>query len=155
MLVAVNSEVLDHNGLLPEKRIHEVEARYREILAAGEIECPPPPPKKKGKRGRAKRSKSRNLLERLINYEEETLRFIEEPEVPFTNNQGKRDLRMAKVQQKVSGCFRTREGAEVFARVRSYISTCQKHDVSPTEALTLLFKGQWPEFMQDDLTNTE
>lgn len=155
LLINANKEVLDNHGLLPDKRAREIETKYREILAAGELESPPPPPKKKGQRGRAKRSKSRNLLERLMNYETETLRFTEDSEVPFTNNQGERDLRMTKVQQKVSGCFRSRKGAEVFARIRSYISTCQKHDVSSTEALTLLFKGQWPDFMQNDFQDAK
>jgi len=94
-----------------------------------------------------KRSKSRNLLERLIEYEEDVLRFMAEQEVPFTNNQGERDLRMTKVQQKISGCFRSESGAQMFARIRSYLSTCQKNGVSSSEALRLLYKGRWPEFM--------
>jgi transposase len=65
--------------------------------------------------------------------------------VPFTNSPGENDLRMTKVQQKVSGCFRSMEGAQIFARVRSYINTCQKNGVRPTEALTLLFEGRLPE----------
>jgi len=70
-----------------------------------------------------------------------------ELEVPFTNNQGERDLRMSKVQQKISCCFRSELGARMFARIRSYLSTCQKNGVSPEEALRLLYEGKWPEFM--------
>ena len=66
--------------------------------------------------------------------------------VPFTNNQGENDIRMTKVQQKISGCFRSMEGAEIFCRVRGYLSTCQKHGVSSSEAMELLFDGKLPDF---------
>jgi hypothetical protein len=69
---------------------------------------------------------ARNLLERLINYEDEVLGFMTDERIPYTNNQGERDLRMSKVQQKISGCFRSMQGAYNFARIRSYISTCIK-----------------------------
>ena len=68
------------------------------------------------------------------------------PEIPFTNNQGERDLRMSKVQQKISGSFRSMKGAEIFCRIRSYLSTCQKQNIPPTTALELLFCGQLPDF---------
>ena len=69
--------------------------------------------------------------------------------VPFTNNQGENDLRMTKVQQKISGCFRSMHGAKIFRRVRSYLSTCRKQGMSATEALTLLFQGRNPDFMEN------
>ena len=120
---------------------------YREILARGDNECAPPL-KKENTRGRQKRSKSRNLLERLMKFEDETLRFMQEDVVSFTNNQGENDLRMTKVQQKVSGCFRSMEGAQIFCRIRGYLVTCRKNGVSPTDALRLLLEGKLPDFMK-------
>ena len=79
--------------------------KYRAILKQAEIECPEPIRQKKGERGRIKRSKSRNLLERLRDYEQDALRFMDNELVPFSNNLGENDIRMTKVQQKISGCF--------------------------------------------------
>ncbi len=125
--------------------------RYRDLLQRAETECPlPDESQRKGKRGRLKRSKARNLLERLRDFEQDVLRFIEVENGPFTNNQGENDLRMTKVQQKISGCFRSMEGAKIFCRVRSYLSTCRKQGLTATQALTLLFQGKNPEFMEEN-----
>ena len=94
------------------------------ILKDGELESPPPI-QPEGKRGRPKKYKSRHLLERLQNYESDALRFITDKEVPFTNNQGENDLIMAKVQQKISGCFRSEHGAANFFDLRRYLSGCK------------------------------
>ena len=102
---------------------------------------------KQGQRGRIKKSKSRNLLERLLLYQDDVLRFMYNTHVPFTNNQGENDLRMTKVQQKISGCFRSEEGALIFCRIRAYLITCRKHEVDATEALEILFKGKLPDFV--------
>jgi transposase len=143
------TEINDENGKLgslTQEQQSLFQKRYRTILTQGEGECPVAE-KKKGKKGKTKQSKSRNLLERLRDYEEETLRFMRDPTVPFTNNQGENDIRMTKVQQKISGCFRSINGARQFCRIRSYISTCRKNGINPTEALKLLFDGKLPTFM--------
>jgi transposase len=141
-------------GALDQEQADAVRIEYRALLMEGEVECPPPDEDKeerKGKRGPIKRSKVRNLLERLINYEDEVLGFMTDERIPYTNNQGERDLRMSKVQQKISGCFRSMQGAYNFARIRSYISTCIKHGVSATDALNLAIQGDLPTFMEESL----
>lgn len=89
-------------------------------------------------------------LERLLAYEDDVLRFLEDPAAPFTNNQGERDLRMTKVQQKISGCFRSWEGAEIFCRVRSFLSTSVKQGLAAHTALEQLFTGEVPAFMRQE-----
>ncbi|NGZ07394.1 MAG: IS66 family transposase [Magnetococcales bacterium] len=122
--------------------------RYQKILAEAETECPPPDENNRnGKRGRLKRSKSRNLLERLREHEDGVLMFLDNPIVPFSNNQAENDLRMTKVHQKISGCFRSQEGAAIFCRIRSFLSTCRKNGIPATQALRDLFQGKWPDFM--------
>ncbi len=149
LLLEINKAVDAAGDVLNTTEAEAFRERYRQRLKAAQTECPPPDEsqRKKGQRGRLKRSKSRNLLERLIQFEEDVLRFMVELDVPFTNNQGERDLRMSKVQQKISGCFRSELGAKIFSRIRSYLSTCQKNRVSSEEALRLLYEDRWPEFM--------
>jgi transposase len=125
--------------------------QYREILARGEKECPATKPDPH-KRGRTKQSKARNLLDRLRDFENETLRFITNPIVPFSNNQAERDIRMTKLHQKISGCFRAMNGAWVFCRIRGYLSTCMKHELSATDALQALFNRQLPDFIRPPTT---
>ena len=147
LLNTINSETLNAGGVLSESVAQAYRKKYREILMRADIQCPAPVRAEGDKKqGRLKRSKSRNLLERLIKYEDDTLRFMTDVNVPFTNNQGERDIRMTKVQQKISGCFRSMEGAEIFCRVRGYLSTCQKHGVSSSQAMDLLFDGKLPDF---------
>lgn len=148
LLETINRAVNDSGGLLRASESVKYRQEYRSILKEAEKESPPPDEtKRKGKRGRLKRSKARNLLERLRDYEEDVLRFMDNEIVPFTNNLGENDIRMTKVQQKISGCFRSIEGAQIFCRIRSYISSCRKQDISSTTALDLLFQGELPGFV--------
>ncbi len=149
LLESILKDVYSQGGALPANQADNYSEQYRGLLEQAEIECPPPPERQETdrKKGRLKRSKSRNLLERLLNYEKETLRFMTDVDVPFTNNQGENDIRMTKLQQKISGCFRSKEGADIFCRVRSYLSTCRKNNVSATDALTMLFDGRLPDFI--------
>lgn len=119
----------------------EFEQRYGEILGEGlalEATLPPPPA---GKRGRKSQSKAKNLLDRLSLYRGETLAFLYDFRVPFDNNLAERDLRMMKVQQKISGCFRTADGATTFCRIRSYISTMRKQGHNVFTVLKSVFAG--------------
>jgi transposase len=153
LLLDIRTAVEDAGGCLPPDEAKRWRLRYRRLLKKAETECPPPDEsQRQGKRGRLKRSKARNLLERLRDFEQDVLRFMEVESVPFTNNQGENDLRMTKVQQKISGCFRSMDGAKIFCRVRSYLSTCRKQGMTATQALTLLFQGKNPNFMKRDET---
>lgn len=154
LLLKINLKKIDSDGDVSKYFQNKFRAEYRDILLKGEIKTPPPKPKLKGKRGRPKRTKARNLLERLQDYETETLRFMTHPDIPFTNNLSERDIRMTKVQQKISGCFRSFEGAKYFARIRAFISTCRKRDLSPATALKDLFNGKLPDFVQESLSTT-
>ena len=148
LLEKINRAVNDAGGLLSASNSEKYRQKYRSILKEAEKESPPPDEaKRQGKRGRLKRTKARNLLERLQNYEEDALRFMDHEIVPFTNNLGENDIRMTKVQQKISGCFRSKKGAHFFCRIRSYISSCRKQDISSTTALDLLFQGELPDFV--------
>ena len=151
LLVDLAKAVADAGGWLAPAEAERWRERYRKLLDEAQLECPPPEEgQRNGRRGRLKRSKARNLLERLQTFEDDVLRFMELKEVPFTNNQAENDLRMTKVQQKISGCFRSTQGAQIFCRVRSYLSTCRKHGLTATQALRLLFEGKNPDFMTTD-----
>lgn len=148
LLKEINNATHAAGGTLEIEVSEHYRKRYRDLLLEADKECPAPDEtKRKGRRGKIPRSKSRNLLERLRDFESDVLRFMVEENVPFSNNQAENDLRMTKVQQKISGCFRSMEGAKIFCRIRSYLSTCRKHGVSASEALRLLFEGKWPQFM--------
>jgi transposase len=128
--------------------IDKCENRYDKIIdQAIKVEQPPPdnsdlqlPGKKK--RGRQKKSKALNLLTRLKEHKEKVLAFMYNFEVPFDNNQGERDIRMIKLQQKISGTFRTRKGAKFFCRIRSYISTARKNGINVFCAINEAIRGQ-------------
>ncbi len=117
--------------------------RYQQILMAGREQQPARPAEasEPSRRGRRKQSKAQNLLDRFQRYRAEVLRFMDDFKVPFDNNQAERDVRMMKVQQKVSGCFRSVAGADAFCRIRSYLSTARKQGVNALHALQQLFMG--------------
>lgn len=148
LLLDTNKEVQEANGKLSLERQEVIIKRYRKILKDGDKECSEALPKEEGQRGRQKKPKSRNLLERLLKYETETLAFMKNVEIPFTNNEAERDLRMTKVQQKVAGCFKTIESAQVFARIRSFINTCKKNQINISDAIKQVFEGKLDEILQ-------
>ena len=151
LLLEINQTVQNSGGWLDTGLAEQYKNKFRNLLLEADKECPPPDEsQRKGRRGRLKRTRARNLLERLRTFESDVLRFMEDDRVPFTNNQAENDIRMTKVQQKISGCFRSFGGAIIFCRIRSYLSTCRKQGVSASEALQLLFNDQWPSFMQMD-----
>ncbi|GAB64057.1 conserved hypothetical protein [Candidatus Jettenia caeni] len=147
LLEEINRAVKDLGGLLESNESEKYRQRYQSILQNAEAESPPPDEtNRKGKRGRVRRTKARNLLERLREYEGDVLRFMDNKNVPFTNNLAENDIRMTKVQQKISGCFRSLDGAKIFCRIRSYLSTCRKQEVNLSQALQMVFRGELPDF---------
>ncbi len=126
---------------LGDEQLSDYEQRYTAILQAGLEEEGKEAPPASGSRSPKKQSKSKNLLDRLGEYQEETLAFMKDFAVPFDNNLAERDLRMMKVKQKVSGCFRTTPGAQAFCRIRSYISTMKKQGHNVIAALKSVFLG--------------
>ncbi len=116
--------------------------RYDVILDEGMQANPLPPPT--GKRGRPKRGKAGSLVDRLREHKSETLAFMTDLTVPFDNNQAERDIRMTKVREKISGCFRTPAGAERFCRIRGYISTLRKQGMPIFSALGQAIEGNPP-----------
>jgi transposase len=121
------------------KNLHK---RYRNILTRGEKELPPIPQRRNGKRGRIAKSDAHNLWERLKKHEQAVLLFAKRPEVAFTNNRAERDLRMSKVKQKVSGCFRTTKYAEAYCRISSYLQTMANQGYNPLVAIQLALSGE-------------
>jgi transposase len=122
-------------------------ARYEALLASG-LAANPPPLRRAGQRGRLKQSPARNLLDRLHLEQAAVLAFLDDLPIPFDNNQAERDVRTLKLQQKVSGCFRSDPGSEAFARLRSYLSTLRKQGIALLAALQSVFAGPllYPDF---------
>lgn len=114
---------------------------YDTLLEKGKIEHPLPD-KIPGKKGRTKKSKSRNLLERFENHKESIVGFLKDFQIPFSNNLAEQAVRMMKVQQKISGCFRSENGAEAFANARSYIDTIRKKEIDIIDAIYLAINAK-------------
>jgi hypothetical protein len=124
---------------LPASALAELHASYRAVIELGYEENPTIDQSADRK---LKRTKAQNLLLRLDQREREVLRFAHDFRVPFDNNLSERDLRMIKLQQKISGCWRTRQGADRFLAIRSYLSTVRKQGQRPIDALTALAAGE-------------
>ncbi len=137
------------NGI-PEVIQGRIERLYRHIVARGlavhEGLAPLP---QKSRRGRPKRRVGHNLLLRLQQFEGDVLRFLRQPHVPFSNNQAERDLRMMKLKQKISGGFRSSEGARNFAAIRSVLSTARKRGLNLLEVLTTAVQGKTPSLVPE------
>jgi len=130
------------HAALPTEARQAFARRYDLILEEGMRANPPPP--LTGQRGRPKRGKAGSLVDRLREHKEPTLAFMENLTVPFDNNQAERDIRMTKVREKISGCFRTPLGAERFCRMRGYISTLRKQGMPILSALGQAIAGTPP-----------
>lgn len=118
----------------------DLHARYQQLCDQG-VTANPAAGLPSSQRRRIKRPAAVNLLARLIQHRDEVGRFVEDVRVPFTNNRAERDIRMVKLQQKISGCWRTLPGVQAFLTVRSYLSTAPKHGLSALAVLRQLFNG--------------
>jgi len=124
------------------EQIKALEDKFDIIVTKGIEENPPSQnPQRQGNRGINPKTKARNLLERFIEHKEKILRFLRDLRVPFENNQAERDIRMMKLQQKISGTFRTTLGAEAFCRIRAYISTIRKNGLPVLEGILAALQG--------------
>ena len=141
MYVAVEQAKAVRATQLAPTEVARFEAEFAALVEQGLAAQPPPPPAVPGQRGRRKQSKAKNLLDRFVAQRAAVLAFLHDFAVPFDNNQAERDIRMVKVQQKVSGGFRTEEGARAFCRIRGYISTMRKQGISALAALERVFNG--------------
>lgn len=144
LLVEMNEfmQPYQEKGSRPRKKtIESFLRRYKIFLTKGWNKNPLPKQVIKRKRGRPKKTKTQNLLIRLQDHMDKVLAFLHDGKVPFTNNQAEQDVRMVKVKQKISGCFRTIKGAKLFADIRSYLSTVRKNQENILDALTNTIQG--------------
>jgi transposase len=121
----------------------KLERLYKQVLLAGSKELPPIPKKTNGKRGKVAKSDAHNLWERLGKHQNAVLLFASNPHVAFTNNRAERDLRMTKVKQKISGCFRTEKYAKAYCRISSYLQTMNNKGVNPLVAVSWALNGKF------------
>lgn len=132
-----------HDSNFPPELLYEWHQQYQKVLQEGRTVNPPiiPMPNAPKKRGRKKQTKAQNLLDRMEKHENWILAFLHDFQIPFTNNQAEQDARMIKVKQKISGSFRTFEGAKLFTTIRSYISTARKQERSVFQDLKSAIVG--------------
>jgi transposase len=135
------SEAASQNRLAEDSaELASIRLRYDALIADGLAQnLPPPQHLEQKKRGRPKQSKAKNLLDRLRDFKAETLAFLTHPMIPFDNNQGERDIRMAKLKQKISGCFRGESVGNIFSQIRGYVSTLRKNDLNILDGIQSAF----------------
>jgi transposase len=138
MKLAKEKAIEKNKSSLAKATIKKYKEQYDLIIKKGLKENPFKPPNQRTA-GRPKKTPARNLLERLENYAADILRFLFDFNVPFDNNFSESDIRMMKVKQKISGCFRSLQGAKIFTRIRSFIVTARKQNINVFYALNNLF----------------
>ncbi|SPF55691.1 transposase [Candidatus Desulfosporosinus infrequens] len=146
LLIEINRRVKDlkMEGFfeMPDEEIKIWQKRYHTIIENGIGEDAKKSPQILNKQGKSKKSKALQLLLKLQNYDLETLAFMYDFDIPFDNNRAERDIRMQKLRQKISGCFRGKDGANIFCRIRSYLSTAKKNGINAMEAITRALRGR-------------
>lgn len=138
---AVEQARAEGRSCLHPLEVADWKARYGALLSQGYLANPPDPPPEVAKKGRRKQSTARNLLDRLSKHQQAVLLFLDNFAVPFDNSLAERDLRMVKVQQKISGCFRSEAFAVAFCRIRGYLSTLRKQGMALLTALEQALVG--------------
>jgi transposase len=141
LLLDMNDFVSRQSQQLTPKQKESWIKKYRDLIAEGWNCNPLSDPPRKRRRGRPKKTTSQNLLERLGRHESSVLAFLHDINVPFTNNLAEQDIRMIKVRLKISGCFRTVQGAKYFARIKSYFSTARKQKRNILDSITDAISG--------------
>ena len=142
MNIAVHKAKDSDKSEISQAQILKFTKSYEKIIQSANKYYPSPDKNLKKARGRPKQAKGKNLLDRLLKYQDETLRFLSDFRVPFTNNLAERDLRMIKVKEKISGSFASFKGGEIFCRIRSYISTLKKNNISVLQGLECALAGK-------------
>jgi transposase len=154
LLLELNKLTTENGGVLPMALQESARKKYKRIVAKGFkstggpiIERPPG----EIKTGPIKKTKPRNLVERLRKFKDDVLRFTTDEMVPYSNNDSERPIRMIKVHMKISGCFKSLDYAQGFCTMRGYLVTCMKNGINAYEAITMAVKNEVPAFITERL----